>query len=80
MDKFKNIFNEFQHEKEYKKIDMNVLIYNMKKRINENDEQIGLFFLSYHNLCNLFNMEEILKNNQEKNSNTSSKKRKNRFK
>ena len=82
LDKFKNIFNEFQHEKEYKKIDMNVLIYNMKKRINENDEQIGLFFLSYHNLCNLFNMEEILKNNQEKNSNnySSSKKRKNRFK
>ena len=82
LDKFKNIFNEFQHEKEYKKIDMNVLIYNMKKRINESDEQIGLFFLSYHNLCNMFNMEEILKNNQEKNSNnySSSKKRKNRFK
>ena len=82
LDKFKNIFNEFQHEKEYKKIDMNVLIYNMKKRVNESDEQIGLFFLSYHNLCNMFNMEEILKNNQEKNSNnySSSKKRKNRFK
>ena len=80
LDKFKNIFNEFQHEKEFKKVDINVLIYNMKKK--ESEDQIGLFFLYYHNLCNMFNLKELLKNNcdKENEKNSSSKKRKNRFK
>ena len=52
----------------------------MKKK--ESEDQIGLFFLYYHNLCNMFNLKELLKNNcdKENEKNSSSKKRKNRFK
>ena len=78
---FKNIYNEFQDKKEFVQTDrenlLNILIFNMKKN-DENNEQIGLFFLSYQNLCNAFNLNDILKNNNEneKSSNTKSKKKK----
>ena len=57
---FNHIFNEFKDENEFKnekdKI-YNALIYNMKK--NKTKEQVGLFFLSYFNLCNIFEIKDI---------------------
>ena len=83
---FQNIYNEFHDKKEFIQTDrekiLNALIYNMKKNKNESNEQIGLFFLSYQNLCNVFNLNDILnhKDENEKSSETKSKKRKNKFK
>ena len=75
IDLFKNIFSEFIDKidsKFEKELIFNSLLYYMKKKEN-NNEQIGLFFLSYQNLCNHFKITDILNNNldgeNEKNSN-----------
>ena len=56
---FKSIFEEFGNKNEFKndkdKI-FKLLLYNMKK--NKNNEQIGLFFLSYLNLSNIFGIND----------------------
>ena len=81
---FQNIYNEFHDKKEFIQTDrekiLNAMLYNMKK--NESNEQIGLFFLSYQNLCNVFNLNDILnhKDENEKSSETKSKRKKNKFK
>ena len=83
---FQNIYNEFHDKKEFIQTDrekiLNAMIYNMKKNKNESNEQIGLFFLSYQNLCNVFNLNDILnhKDENEKSSETKSKRKKNKFK
>ena len=83
---FQNIYNEFHDKKEFIQTDrekiLNALIYNMKKNKNESNEQIGLFFLSYQNLCNAFNLNDFLnhKDENEKSSETKSRRKKNKFK
>ena len=69
---FKNIFNEIKDKNEFK-IDENeifrIFLYHMKK--NESKEQIGLFFLSYINICNILGIKDSLDNNfNEENKNS----------
>ena len=57
---FNKIFDEIKDEKGIKNEKDKIyieLIYNMKK--NKTDEQVGLFFLSYCNLCDIFGINDI---------------------
>ena len=57
---FNKIFDEIKDEKRIKNEKDKIyieLIYNMKK--NKTDEQVGLFFLSYCNLCDIFGINDI---------------------
>ena len=69
LNQFKNILNKNNFFKEFKEKEneiFNILIYNMKKYINI--EQIGLFQLSYINLCNDFGLNDSLNFASENNS------------
>ena len=64
---FTDIFNEYKPKNEFNNDDkkiFNLFIYNMKK--NETKEQIGLFFLSYLNICNHLGIKDYLDNNSDK--------------
>ena len=57
---FNKIFNEYKNENEFKNDIEQIhktFIYNMKKI--KTDEQVGLFFLSYLNLSNIFGINDI---------------------
>ena len=57
---FNKIFNEFKDENAFKNEKEQIykaFIYNMKKI--KTDEQVGLFFLSYLNLSNIFGINDI---------------------
>ena len=59
---FKNIFEEYHNQKELKKNKDDIfkaLLYNMKKN-NKTNEHLGLFFLSYMNLCDIFKINNKL--------------------